>query len=108
MNHQNFAIINGNESVAQVVYQLNEVIAIYPITPSTPMSEWADAWTAESKPNFWGAVPSVVEMQSEGGVTTQDIIGWFTHCYTSPIENCCKLVNLCIVRVLAAQSFVTE
>lgn len=68
MNHQTFATIDGNEAVAQVVYQLNEVIAIYPITPSTPMSEWADAWTAEEKPNLWGAVPSVVEMQSEGGV----------------------------------------
>lgn len=68
MNQKTFATIDGNEAVAQVVYQLNEVIAIYPITPSTPMSEWADAWTAEAKPNLWGAVPSVVEMQSEGGV----------------------------------------
>jgi pyruvate-ferredoxin/flavodoxin oxidoreductase len=63
-----FATIDGNEAVAQVAYKLNEVIAIYPITPSTPMGEWADAWTAESKTNLWGTMPSVIEMQHEGGV----------------------------------------
>ncbi|MBD2521424.1 pyruvate:ferredoxin (flavodoxin) oxidoreductase [Nostoc sp. FACHB-133] len=68
MNKRSFATIDGNEAVAQVVYRLNEVIAIYPITPSSPMAEWADAWASESKPNIWGTVPSVVEMQSEGGV----------------------------------------
>nr|P0C181.1 RecName: Full=Pyruvate-flavodoxin oxidoreductase [Trichormus variabilis]AAB27767.1 pyruvate: ferredoxin oxidoreductase [Anabaena, PCC 7119, Peptide Partial, 70 aa] [Anabaena] len=51
-----------------VVYQINEVIAIYPITPSSPMAEWADAWASEGKPNIWGTVPTVVQMQSEGGV----------------------------------------
>ena len=50
-----------------MAYQLNEVIAIYPITPSSPMGEWADQWAAEGKPNLWGSVPQVVEMQSEGG-----------------------------------------
>ena len=63
-----FATIDGNEAVAQVAYQLNEVIAIYPITPSTPMGEGADAWASEGKPNLWGTIPAVVEMQSEGGV----------------------------------------
>ncbi|MBD2609879.1 pyruvate:ferredoxin (flavodoxin) oxidoreductase [Nostoc punctiforme FACHB-252] len=68
MNKRTFATIDGNEAVAQVVYQLNEVIAIYPITPSSPMAEWADAWASEGKCNVWGTVPSVVEMQSEAGV----------------------------------------
>lgn len=59
--------IDGNEAVARVAYKLNEVIALYPITPSTPMGEWADEWAAAGKPNLWGTVPQVVEMQSEGG-----------------------------------------
>ncbi|MBW4621716.1 MAG: pyruvate:ferredoxin (flavodoxin) oxidoreductase [Cyanosarcina radialis HA8281-LM2] len=68
MNKKTLATIDGNEAVARVVYQLNEVIAIYPITPSTPMGEWADAWGAEGKPNLWGTIPVVIEMQDEGGV----------------------------------------
>ena len=59
--------IDGNEAAASVAYKINEVIAIYPITPSSPMGEWADQWASEGKPNLWGAVPKVVEMQSEGG-----------------------------------------
>ena len=59
--------MDGNEAVARVAYRLNEVIAIYPITPATPKGEWADTWRAEGKPNLWGAVPDVVELQSEGG-----------------------------------------
>ena len=59
--------IDGNEAAARVAYQLNEVIAIYPITPSSAMGEWADQWAAEHRPNLWGTVPTVVEMQSEGG-----------------------------------------
>ncbi len=59
--------IDGNEAAARVAYQLSEVIAIYPITPSSPMGEWADQWASELRPNRWGAVPTVVEMQSEGG-----------------------------------------
>lgn len=59
--------IDGNEAAAMVAHKINEVIAIYPITPSSAMGEWADQWSAEGKPNIWGAVPSVVEMQSEGG-----------------------------------------
>ena len=59
--------IDGNEAAARVAFQLSEVIAIYPITPSSPMGEWSDQWAAEKRPNLWGTVPTVVEMQSEGG-----------------------------------------
>jgi len=59
--------LDGNEAVASIAYQLNEVIAIYPITPSSPMGELADQWAAEGRPNLWGTVPTVIEMQSEGG-----------------------------------------
>ena len=59
--------IEGNEAAAQVAHKLSEVIAIYPITPSTAMGELADAWSAAGRPNLWGTVPQVIEMQSEGG-----------------------------------------
>jgi pyruvate-ferredoxin/flavodoxin oxidoreductase len=62
-----FKTMDGNEAVAYVAYRLNEVIAIYPITPSSNMGEWADEWSSESVPNIWGTVPHVIEMQSEGG-----------------------------------------
>lgn len=62
-----FSTLDANEAVADVAYRLNEVIAIYPITPASPMGEWADAWADQSRKNLWGTVPSVVEMQSEGG-----------------------------------------
>jgi len=58
---------DANEATAHVAYRLNEVIAIYPITPSSPMGEFADQWSAERIPNLWGTVPTVMEMQSEGG-----------------------------------------
>ncbi len=58
---------DGNEVVAHVAHKVSEVIAIYPITPSSPMGEHADAWSADGTPNIWGSVPEVVEMQSEGG-----------------------------------------
>ena len=61
------AIVDGNEAVASVAYRLNEVIAIYPITPASAMGEWADQWMSEARPNVWGSVPDVIEMQSEGG-----------------------------------------
>ncbi len=60
-------VVDGNEAAASVAYRTNEVIAIYPITPASPMGELADAWAAAGQPNVWGAVPEVVEMQSEGG-----------------------------------------
>ncbi|MBK6463751.1 MAG: pyruvate:ferredoxin (flavodoxin) oxidoreductase [Myxococcales bacterium] len=59
--------LEGNEAVAHVAYRVSEVCAIYPITPSSTMAELADQWSAEERPNVWGSVPSVVEMQSEGG-----------------------------------------
>lgn len=59
--------IDGNQAVASVAYKLNEVIAIYPITPSSAMGEWADEWAAEDVRNLWGTRPLVQEMQSEGG-----------------------------------------
>ena len=58
---------DGNEATADVAYRLNEVVAIYPITPASPMGEHADAWAAHDRLNLWGNVPEVVEMQSEGG-----------------------------------------
>ena len=67
MNTHTFETIDANEAVARVAYALNEVIALYPITPATPMGEWSDAWAAAGRKNLWGTVPSIIEMQSEGG-----------------------------------------
>jgi len=67
MSNKTFVTLDGNEAVARVSHKLSEVIAIYPITPSSPMGEWADAWASQGVTNIWGTVPSVVEMQSEGG-----------------------------------------
>ena len=64
---QNTLVVDGNEAAAWTAYRLNEVIAIYPITPSSTMGELADQWMAEKKPNIWGSIPRVIEMQSEGG-----------------------------------------
>ena len=61
------ATVDGNEAAASVAYRLNEVCCIYPITPSSPMAELADEWSSKRRPNLWGGVPSVVEMQHEGG-----------------------------------------
>ncbi|HMN48461.1 MAG TPA: pyruvate:ferredoxin (flavodoxin) oxidoreductase [Ignavibacteriaceae bacterium] len=61
--------IDGNEAAAYVAYNTNEVIAIYPITPSSNMGEWCDAWAAVNRKNIWGIVPSVSELQSEGGAS---------------------------------------
>ncbi|PKM45057.1 MAG: pyruvate:ferredoxin (flavodoxin) oxidoreductase [Gammaproteobacteria bacterium HGW-Gammaproteobacteria-1] len=59
--------IDGNEAAATIAHLTNEVIAIYPITPASPMGEHADEWSAQGRKNLWGTVPSVIEMQSEGG-----------------------------------------
>ncbi len=59
--------IDGNEAAAYVAHKCNEVIAIYPITPSSPMGEWSDEWSALGNRNLWGTIPQVIEMQSEGG-----------------------------------------
>jgi Pyruvate:ferredoxin oxidoreductase and related 2-oxoacid:ferredoxin oxidoreductases, alpha subunit len=64
---RSWVTLEGNEAAASIAYRLSEVIAIYPITPSTPMGELADAWAAAGKPNLWGTTPLVIEMQSEGG-----------------------------------------
>ena len=63
----NVVTIEGNEAAARVAYKVSEVIAIYPITPSSGMGEMADEWAANDLPNIWGTVPLVAEMQSEGG-----------------------------------------
>ncbi|WP_234567807.1 pyruvate:ferredoxin (flavodoxin) oxidoreductase [Rhodohalobacter sp. 614A] len=67
MKHLKTTTLDANEAVARVAHKVNEVIAIYPITPASPMGEWADAWSMAGKKNIWGTVPDVVEMQSEGG-----------------------------------------
>ena len=61
------ATIDGNQAAASIAHKLNEVIAIYPITPASPMGEWADEWSARGRQNLWGTVPQVIEMQSEAG-----------------------------------------
>lgn len=58
---------DGNSAVASVAYRASELIAIYPITPSSTMAELADAWSGNGKTNIWGDIPRVIEMQSEGG-----------------------------------------
>jgi pyruvate-ferredoxin/flavodoxin oxidoreductase len=67
MTAPRLATIDGNEAAASVAYRLVEVCAIYPITPSSTMAELADQWATERRPNIWGSVPTIVEMQSEGG-----------------------------------------
>jgi len=67
MAKRRMVTMDGNEAVASVAHRINEVIAIYPITPSSNMGEWADEWSAKGQKNIWGMVPSVTEMQSEGG-----------------------------------------
>jgi pyruvate-ferredoxin/flavodoxin oxidoreductase len=67
MSKPNMLTIDGNQAAATVAHKLNEVIAIYPITPASPMGEWADEWSSRGQPNLWGTVPHVVEMQSEAG-----------------------------------------
>ncbi|HHO56671.1 MAG TPA: pyruvate:ferredoxin (flavodoxin) oxidoreductase, partial [Trueperaceae bacterium] len=62
-----YLTIDGNEAVAKIAFKLNEVIAIYPITPSSPMVEWADMWSSRGQKNLWGTTPLVQEMQAEGG-----------------------------------------
>ncbi len=63
------AMVDGKQAVARIAYAMNEVIAIYPITPSSSMGEWADAWSSAKQKNLWGTIPAVVEMQSEGGLS---------------------------------------
>lgn len=67
MNARRTLTIDGNEAVASIAYRTNEVIAIYPITPASTMGELADEWAMQQKPNLWGTVPTIAQMQSEGG-----------------------------------------
>ena len=67
MSGRRMVTIDGNEAAASTAHRINEVCAIYPITPSSNMGEWADQWSSEGRKNIWGTIPSVVEMQSEGG-----------------------------------------
>ena len=66
-NTAGYMTVDGNEAAAMIAYPLSEVIAIYPITPASPMGELADSWAMEGRPNLWGVVPDVIEMQSEAG-----------------------------------------
>jgi Pyruvate flavodoxin/ferredoxin oxidoreductase, thiamine diP-bdg len=66
-NTPRYRTLDANEAVADVAYRLSKVIAIYPITPASLMGEHADSWSADRRGNLWGAVPEVMEMQSEGG-----------------------------------------
>ena len=67
MSNRRMVTIDGNQAAAHIAHQVSEVIAIYPITPSSTMGEWADEWSARGQTNIWGTVPHVMEMQSEGG-----------------------------------------
>src|SRR5664280_927015 len=67
MSDKTSMVVDGNEAAASVAYRLSEVIAIYPITPASPMGEFSDEWAARQSQNIWGSVPTVVEMQSEAG-----------------------------------------
>jgi len=79
-------MVDGNEAAAAVAYACSEIAAIYPITPSSPMGEWADEWAAKTAPNLWGTVPHIMEMESEGGaagavhgaLTTGSLVTTFT------------------------------
>ena len=67
MDSSNGICVDGNEATARVAYAFSEVIALYPITPSSPMGEHADDWAARGRPNLWGETPAIAEMQSEAG-----------------------------------------
>ncbi len=67
MSQQIMVTLDGNEAAAYVAHMTNEVIAIYPITPASPMGEWSDEWSSQGVTNLWGTIPDVIEMQSEAG-----------------------------------------
>jgi pyruvate-ferredoxin/flavodoxin oxidoreductase len=64
MTENRMVTVDGNEAVAYIAYRINEVCAIYPITPSSAMAEWTDQWATEGKLNIWGIIPQIIEMQS--------------------------------------------
>ena len=67
MSDVKMKMMDANEACSSVAHRMNEVCVIYPITPSSPMGEWADAWSAAKQKNLWGVIPQVQEMQSEAG-----------------------------------------
>ncbi|MBZ4201825.1 MAG: pyruvate:ferredoxin (flavodoxin) oxidoreductase [Methylovulum sp.] len=67
MHTQHNLTIDGNQAAAMIAHRLSEVIAIYPITPASPMGEWSDEWSSKGQLNLWGTVPHIIEMQSEAG-----------------------------------------
>jgi len=67
VSERRFVTVDGNEAAANIAYQVNEVISIYPITPASPMGEYSDTWSSQGRKNIFGIVPDVIEMQSEGG-----------------------------------------
>ena len=67
MSERAYVTIDGNEAASLIAHQVSEVIAIYPITPASPMGEFSDAWSASGKKNIFGTIPDVIEMQSEAG-----------------------------------------
>lgn len=67
MNIPNPITVDGNEAVARIAHQTSDILAIYPITPASPMGEIADLYSSQQRKNLWGVVPSIVEMQSEAG-----------------------------------------
>ncbi len=67
MSERPFVTVDGNEAAASIAHRLSEVIAIYPITPASPMGEFADSWSSQGRANLFGTVPDVIEMQSEAG-----------------------------------------
>ena len=67
MPQRNLVTVDGNEAAASVAYRINDIAAIYPITPSSPMGELADEWSSQGMTNIWGRPMEVVEMQSEAG-----------------------------------------
>ena len=76
MSDKKMVILDGNEAAASVAYRLSEVVAIYPITPSSPMAEWADQWRSEGKKNIWGALPVVKSCR----VKAAPLVRFTEHC----------------------------
>ena len=80
MQARQYVTVDGNEAAASIAHRLSEVIAIYPITPASPMGELADAWSAQGRTNIFGTVPDVIEMQSEAGAAATVM----AHCNPAP------------------------
>ena len=69
MKNKNSVITDANEAVASVAFRVSETIAIYPITPSSPMAEFCEEWAVKGKKNIWGLTPDISQLHSEGGVS---------------------------------------